>query len=261
MCLIVFRWQANSTQPLQLLSNRDEFYQRPSRAAGYWSDEPHIYGGRDLEQGGTWLAVSTRERLAAVTNFREPQTSASSTTSPLKSRGHIVKEFLTSPLSAQQFAQNLGAAGQDYPGFNALFFDGDALIYHSNRDQQSFQKLPSGIYGLSNHLLDTPWPKVTKIKSRFTQVLSREPILGKQTSDKQIMDLMRDTERAPDSDLPDTGIAQEWESLLSSIFIESPQYGTRTTSWVTLEKGLGFRFNEQNHKAETQPSSELICLA
>ena len=248
MCLIVFRWQPNSPEPLTLLSNRDEFYERPSRAAHFWDDQPHIYGGRDDEKGGTWLAVSQDGKLSAVTNYREPNPP-----SDVRSRGEIVSNFLTSKSSAPNFAEALSDRHHDYPGFNALFFDGKALVYSSNRLPERYRVLTEGIYGLSNHLLDSPWPKLQRAKAGFSQIVSH----GTYASG-DLWTLMQSTQQAAEAELPDTGVGVVLEKMLSPIFIQSPQYGTRTTSLITFNNRGDFLFKELNHVPSLPESEQLI---
>lgn len=248
MCLIVFRWQPDNLEPLTLLSNRDEFYHRPSTPAHFWSDSPNIYGGRDDEKGGTWLAVSQDRKLSAVTNYREPNPP-----SDVRSRGEIVSSFLTSNTSAQGFAETLLSQHLDYPGFNALFFDGKSLVYSSNRLPEGYRVLEQGIYGLSNHLLDSPWPKLQRAKNGFSQIVSHENY-----ERGELWSLMENPVQAAKEELPDTGVGAELEKMLSPIFIQSSQYGTRTTSLVKLNKLGEFHFYERNHVPSLSESEEVI---
>lgn len=255
MCLIIFRWQPEQDNPLTLLSNRDEFYQRDSQAAHYWQDNPNIYGGRDLEKGGTWLAVSRQGRLACVTNYREPDPPAFS-----RSRGEIPVSFLQQDRSALAFAQALQEQHQDLPGFNALLCDGSSLVYTSNRHPAGPIELGPGIYGISNHLLDTPWPKVCRAKQMFKQFLKQYPSPSEERC-HHMLALMQDARTAQDDQLPDTGVGLEVERLLSAIFIQSPAYGTRTTTLIEMCKEQAIQFIEQNVdqiKASSDLSKERI---
>ena len=242
MCLIIFDWAADNDKPLKLLSNRDEFHARPSQSAHIWADEPHIYGGRDLEKKGTWLAVSSTGRMACVTNYRE-----NDNTPKPRSRGEIPRQFLSSRLSAQDFAYSLREKYEEFPGFNALLFDGNQLSYSSNRSPNDPVSLAPGTYGISNHLLDTPWPKLTRAKNAFKAAVD---LSSRRDSNDSLFEVMFDQTRANKAELPKTGISEEVEMMLSAVFIRSPAYGTRTTTWVELCKEKGFTVEERNHTPE-----------
>ncbi|TNC82235.1 MAG: hypothetical protein C9356_04250 [Oleiphilus sp.] len=242
MCLIIFRWQPHHTNPLTLLSNRDEFYARASQSAHFWEDSPGVYGGRDHEKGGTWLAVSRSGRLACVTNYREPIPR-----NQTRSRGEIPTDFLRQSLSAMAFAHSLQPHHEAFPGFNALLFDGVSLVYTSNRMKTKPVALRPGIYGISNHLLDTPWPKVSKAKSAVVRCLEQFPS-PEPARTNQLLAIMQDETLAPDDQLPDTGVGPELERLLSAIFIRSPAYGTRTTSLIEVFEDSPLEFTEQNYE-------------
>lgn len=231
MCLIIFNWQPESEEPLLLLGNRDEFYQRPSQDAHRWQDKPHIIAGRDLRAGGTWLGISSGSRLCTVTNYREIPAKDGK-----RSRGEIPTDFLDSNLNAEEFAQKLATQHALYAGFNALIFDGERLVYSSNRSNLPNKVLEPGLYGVSNHLLDSPWPKLQRAKSLASAILSSDS-LSNDARNQALLDAMMDQERPEDMHLPDTGIGVEGERLLSSIFIESEHYGTRTTSLVHFQEG------------------------
>lgn len=247
MCLIIVHWQPNSTSPLQLISNRDEFYRRPSRAAHYWQDFPHIYGGRDLEQQGTWLAISTSGKLAAVTNYRDQ-----STMPHARSRGNIPVDFLKQQQSAQQFSRTFKDEKDQYQGVNALLYDGKELVFLSNRDTDLATTLAPGTYGLSNHLLDTPWPKVIRAKQAISEILNNQQREGstsiaEEATEQRLLDAMHNTQLAATHDLPATGLSLEIERMLSPMFIRSAEYGTRTSTVVTFKRDGTIRFAERNY--------------
>lgn len=247
MCLIIFDWAPQTDKPLRLLSNRDEFHARPSQSAHNWQDEPHIYGGRDLEKQGTWLGISSRGRMACVTNYREKNPREMP-----HSRGEIVRNFLNSSHTGLVFANNLNSVQAKFPGFNALLFDGEQMIYSSNRSPDNFITLPPGIYGVSNHLLDTPWPKLVRAKRAFKAELSKS-----QTSSNydDMFRIMLDQNKAKREELPQTGVPEDVELLLSSIFIRSPTYGTRTTTYLELTKEGVFNMEERHHTPSTEEAS------
>jgi uncharacterized protein with NRDE domain len=242
MCLIIFDWQPESERILTLASNRDEFYQRPSSKAQYWPNEPHIYGGKDLEMGGTWLAVSRTMRLAAITNFR-----TADTRNYTNSRGEIPSQFLNSGMNAIEFAEKL--RGQHYAGFNALLFDGSNMVYCSNHATSDYTLLSAGCYGLSNHLLNTPWPKVEHAKQALA--LAHEANNDRLKS-KVLLDALQNSQAAEDYQLPDTGVGLELERLLSPIFITSPVYGTRTSTAIMIDKSGKLGFTERTFETGEQ---------
>lgn len=232
MCLIVIGWQAHPHYPLVVAANRDEFYARPSSPVGRWPGEPHILGGRDLEAGGTWLGITESGRFAAVTNVREPGIAKAP-----RSRGELTRNFLQgSQLPGDYLA---GLDGAAYAGFNLLAADADSLWYFSNRDGAP-RELPPGIYGLSNHRLDTPWPKLLTARQRFSAALALLP------ADAAMFDILADDSVAADEDLPDTGLPIELERRLSPIFIRSENYGTRASSLLTRDRNGRIHLEERS---------------
>lgn len=222
MCLIVVGWQVHPDYPLVVAANRDEFHARPTAAAAPWVDAPHILGGRDLEAGGTWLAVASDGRFAAVTNVRE----AGKPTGK-RSRGALPAGFLRSTQSPADFSAAIAA--DDYAGFNLLLADRDTLYYCSNRDGAP-RPLAPGVYGLSNHRLETPWPKLTKARQRFAEAL---PALPDSTP---FFALLADRTIEADERLPATGVPLHWERLLSAVFVCSPDYGTRASTLLLRDR-------------------------
>ena len=232
MCLIVVGWLSHPDYPLVVAANRDEFYARPTADATRWPDAPHIIGGIDLEAGGTWLGISTTGRFAAVTNVREP-----AMTKGARSRGALTRDFLLSASPARDYASQID--GERYSGFNLLLSDGEDLIYCSNRDGQP-RALPPGIYGLSNHLLDSPWPKLLQARRQFTAALQQLP------DESGFFDLLGDQTIVADADLPKTGVPLEWERLLSAVFVKSERYGTRASTLVWQRADGAVSLHEQS---------------
>jgi len=218
MCLIVVGWRVHPEYPLVVAANRDEFYARPTAEAMRWPDAPQVIGGIDLEAGGTWLGITETGRFAAVTNVREPNMVKGAC-----SRGALTRDFLLSDTPASEFSHQID--GNRYSGFNLLLADGESLFYCSNRDGKP-RVLPPGIYGLSNHLLDSPWPKLVQARQRFTKALQHLP---KETA---FFDLLADRAIVADDNLPQTGVPLEWERVLSAIFVQSENYGTRASTLV-----------------------------
>lgn len=231
MCLILVAWQAHPWFPLVVAANRDEFHTRPSREAERWSEDPRIAGGRDLEAGGTWLALGEGGRFAAVTNVREPGVPKGA-----RSRGELPRDYLLGTTPPEAFAASLD--GSAYSGFNLLLADAGSLWYLSNRDGGPRQLKP-GIYGVSNHLLDTPWPKLASAKDRFALALPGLPAM------EGLFEILADREIVPDHRLPATGVSLAWERLLSAIFVVSEAYGTRASTVVTRDREGRLRLEER----------------
>jgi uncharacterized protein with NRDE domain len=231
MCLIVFAWQVVPGVPLIAAANRDEFYDRPATPAGPWPDHPEIFGGRDLQGGGTWMGItqtgSNGPRFAAITNFRNPK----EWRDDAPTRGALVSDYLAGDLSAADYIARIQLTAGRYNGFNLVIGDRDQLIWFSNRgdgDARNGLPLEPGIYGISNGLLDDPWPKVVRTKAQFASLLCQG------APQEAFFDMLADTTRAPDMRLPETGVTLEMERVLSAVCIETPEYGTRTSTVVTL---------------------------
>ncbi len=238
MCVIFFAFQKHPEYPLILVANRDEFYDRPAEAAANWDDQPTVFAGRDLVAGGTWLGVSKSGKFAAVTNYRERTIGKA-----VRSRGALTVDFLTGSDSAEIYLEQLQKRKNEYTGFSVLVGEinenQSAVFYFSNRTG-TVKKLKSGIYGLSNHLLDTPWPKIQNGKDRFERAIA-----GSEISENELFKIMTDKMPAVDALLPDTGIGIERERILSSIFIESPGYGTRCSTLMTFDRDYKCSFEER----------------
>jgi uncharacterized protein with NRDE domain len=233
MCLILVAWRAHPRYPCVVVANRDEFFGRPTAEADWWADEPSILGGRDLQAGGTWLGVSRSGRFAALTNFRDP--ARHRVDAP--SRGGLVTGFLRSIAATLAGLADIATRGVHCNPFNVLCSDGRELgVYESTTG--TTRLLGPGVYALSNHLLDTPWPKVTQAKSRLAEALSELP------QSAAMLDLLRDTEPAVDEELPRTGVGLELERMLSSAFVRGDDYGTRCSTIVTTDADGAIDFSE-----------------
>ncbi|MBO6794420.1 MAG: NRDE family protein [Balneolaceae bacterium] len=231
MCLITFAYKVHPEYRLILASNRDEFYSRPTRKAQHWFQEgfPNLIAGKDLEAGGTWMGVTENARWAALTNYRDPKWQVLDP----PSRGQIVLNYLKKSGSSIEFIKELDLDASHYAGFNVLIADSKELYHYSNYNQIATLIKP-GIHGVSNALLDTPWPKLDKAKSDLEQVISRKGPIKKE----EIFDILANPTQASDNDLPETGIPYEWEKAVSSIFIKTETYGTRCST-VLLIKNNG----------------------
>lgn len=240
MCLIVFSWRPDSETPLILVANRDEFYQRPTLPVHFWKDHPYILGGRDLEAGGTWLAFSRKGRFAAITNFRELPVPEGKI-----SRGALVKDFLAKDISPETYLNSIIQNKNHYAGFNLLLGTQQQIFYYSNKaPDEHYQILSPGVYGLCNHLLETPWPKLLAARNQLTELLE------KKVAPEQFIDMMHDNTQAKDELLPNTGVGLNAERLLSSRFIASDNYGTRNTSAIRLDNSGTLEWTEQNYHAK-----------
>lgn len=234
MCLILVAWKAHPDYPLVVAANRDEFFARPTAAAAFWTDAPDILAGRDLEAGGTWLGVTRQGRFAALTNYRDP----ASHRSGAASRGLLVADFLRSAQPAAGYVAALETGGQTYNGFNLIAGDGEDLVWYSNVGGQA-RPLAPGIYGISNHLLDTPWPKVQAAKSALAAALAALP------DDTALFRLLRDDTVHADDKLPRTGVSLEWERLLSAAFVKAAGYGTRNSTVLMQSRDGRITLDEQ----------------
>lgn len=240
MCLIVFALESHPKYRLVLAANRDEYFERPTLPAGYWPENPATLAGRDMQFGGTWLGVTTAGRLAVITNYRDPKWQVPN---PL-SRGMLVAEYLTGERPPADFLKYLKNSGHRYGGFNLLFGDLSGLFYYSNRSETENVVSP-GIHGLSNHLLDTPWPKVTSAKEKL------ESLLREDTDEpEEYFTLLADKTPYPDATLPDTGVGIKRERLLSSIFVTGRTYGTCFSTLLFIDRENRLRFIERRHNIQ-----------
>jgi uncharacterized protein with NRDE domain len=240
MCLLFIAWKSHPAYKLILAANRDEYYERPTAPAAFWHEAPDLLAGKDLRAGGTWLGVTRRGRIAAVTNYRDP----TSIESHAPSRGRLVTDFLMGGQLPARYLGKLTESGGRYNGYNLIFGDMGTLYWYSNRGDGG-RRLPAGLYGLSNHLLDTPWPKVAKGKEAFARILRKEQIPS-----EALFELLSDGSVAEDRALPHTGVGLEWERVLSPIFITSPVYGTRSSTLVYVDARDRVTFMERTFDSD-----------
>jgi len=248
MCLIVFAYKYHPHYPLILAANRDEFYERPTSNAHFWDDHPDLLAGRDLKYGGTWMGITRSGRFAAVTNFRD----RTEFREPPLSRGLMVNEFLTSHETPKTFLKGIIPREEEYNGFNLLVGDLTSLIYYSNRSRK-MKVLKPGIYGLSNHLLDTPWSKIVRIRQALIDAIEGSDSVNMDS----LFDVLYDQIPAADDELPDTGFDLEWERVLSSPFIVTPTYGTRASSVLLLDTDGHVKFTERSFTHSKDPGSTI----
>jgi uncharacterized protein with NRDE domain len=241
MCLIVFANNILEDYKLIFAANRDEFYNRPSEQAEFWNEYPDLLAGKDLQAGGTWMGITKQGKFAAITNFRDLKSHR--TDAP--SRGNLTIDFLVNNISALDYYNSLKETLNQFNGFNLIFGTVDDLFYLSNKIE-GLKKLESGLHGISNAILDTPWPKVEKSKRQLQNLIEQKNI-----HPWEILNLLDDTSLAKDEELPDTGVGIELERMLSPIFIKSKEYGTRSSTIVTVDKNNNVRFVEKAYFANS----------
>ena len=249
MCLILLAWHAHPRFPLVLAANRDEFYARPSAQATFWREQPEVLGGRDLESMGTWLGVTRSGRFAAVTNVREAPAAVAS---DAPSRGKLTTGFLFGATPPADYAAAAYGAGTAYRGFNLLVADRHELWWTSNRADGT-RRLEAGVYGLSNELLDTPWPKVVVGKQRLARALETGATVGVDG----LLGLLADSEQPGDAELPDTGVGLERERQLSAAHVVSADYGTRCSSVLIVDADGRAQFAERSFEPHGAPGETL----
>lgn len=238
MCLINLHFHDHPNYKLIIAANRDEFYKRPTAPAGFWEDHSNILAGRDLVGMGTWLGMTTSGRIAALTNYRDPNDGQADK----KSRGLIVRNFLESSMPADEFFTGLQQEKDLYAGFNLIAGTPEQLFYYNNiQDDISF--VSKGTHGLSNAFLNTPWPKVTKGKERLAAYIRQNSAI----EPDPLFDIIADAEEAPDEYLPDTGVGLELERKLSSMFIQTPGYGTRSSTVLLIDQNNHVTFVERTY--------------
>jgi uncharacterized protein with NRDE domain len=225
MCLILLGYESHPRYRLVVAANRDEFYERPTATARWWDDAPDVLAGRDLRERGTWMGVTRGGRFAAVTNVRD----LARLRAQAPSRGELVRSFLQDEVDPAGYLDVLGPRADEYNGFNLLVGDGSSLYWYSNYASAP-RALQPGVYGLSNHLLDTPWPKVETGSAALRELLAASTAL----EPEPLFEILADRARADDARLPDTGVGLELERVLSARFIVSPGYGTRSSTVLIL---------------------------
>ncbi len=243
MCLLVLAWQRHPRYRLIVAANRDEYHARAAEPAAVRAAAPEMLAGRDLQAGGTWLGVARSRRIGIVTNFRErarPRRRA-------PSRGALIPGFLQSA-APQDFIAELETEAPGYAGFNLLLGDAEHLWYLSNRGDEFARDLAPGLHGLSNHFLDTPWPKLRRVRDGLAALLDDgrfDAADRKDAAPMLLLDLLADRQRVPPAELTDTGLGAEWEEVLSAPFVLHPEYGTRCSTAVLIGHDDSLQFVER----------------
>jgi uncharacterized protein with NRDE domain len=246
MCLILFAANAHPEYPLIVAANRDEAYARPAAQAAFWNDHPDVFAGRDLERGGTWLGISRDGRFAAITNYRQGRSPDAE-----RSRGELTREYLTGNAAPGVYLGRVEERAAEYNGFSLIVGDPGELWFYSNRGAAA-QRIAPGVHGLSNHLLDEPWPKVRRGITELTALLGA----GESELMESLLQLLADRAPAPDAVLPSTGIALERERALSASFIEGTAYGTRASTILLVAADGRVLFRERTFGPAGAPAGE-----
>jgi uncharacterized protein with NRDE domain len=248
MCLIAFKWNSHPDYKLILTANRDEFYARPSERIHFWDSDSQILAGKDKKDGGTWMGITKTGRFAALTNYRDP----SSINPHAPSRGQLVYEYLAGELQPGKYAERVARSGSDYNGFNLLIGDKDNMYYLSNYKKE-IEHLSPGLYGLSNHLLDTPWPKVRDLKDRLDETTKVK------FKSEDLFSILMDSTIYPDEQLPHTGVPIFWERAISAMFIrKNNEYGTVNSTILTISTDNQVTYAEQVHGPDFEGKEERL---
>ncbi len=275
MCLLVLAWNTHPRYRLVIAANRDEYHDRPAAPLRLWPAPADILAGQDLRAGGTWLGTDRRRRFGIVTNFRDPPTESEPVTVPggrapgprilrgrsppesARSRGGLIPRYLGGTAGPGEYLGALEAEAAEYGGFNLLLADGESLWYASNRAAPFAQALSPGVYGLSNERLDTPWPKLRRVRRGFEAWLQ-----AGSADDGGLFALLEDRTPAGEEDLSGAGFSPEWERALSSPFVLHERYGTRCSTIVAIEPAGGCYVAERRFEPSGVPSGETeYCLA
>ncbi len=244
MCIAVFQWWPEAETPILLAANRDEHFERPTQAMHWWP-QANVLAGRDLKADGAWLGVTRSGSFALITNIRNP--ALRKTAAP--SRGEIVRRYLEEKQSAGEFVAALAAKANQYEGFNLLCGSLRANareLWFLNSLDASPRLLDGGLYALSNASLDTPWPKITRIKAGFRHALAERNL---QSQNERLFRLLGNTTQVVDRDLPQTGVPLDWERKLSSISVRRDGYGTRASTLMRISNDH-VEVSEVNHRED-----------
>jgi uncharacterized protein with NRDE domain len=246
MCLLVLAWRSHPRYALVVAANRDEFHARPAAPLAPWPDIPGVLGGRDLQASGGWFAVAPDHRVGIVTNFREFGRQRNNA----PSRGGLIPSYLSGTAPPGEYLQALEADAPGYAGFNLLLADRNSLWYASNRADRFARELQPGIYGLSNEYLDTPWPKLVRVRARFEGLLGSADSADPAGLTNSLFAMLADRETAPPDVLPPGDLTPEWARKLSAPFVLDSGYGTRCSTVLTISAQGARRIAERRFDAE-----------
>lgn len=252
MCLLVLAWRCHPRYRLVVAANRDEYHARPAASLGPWTDPSGIVAGRDLQAGGAWFAIDQGRRCGIVTNFREFGRRRRSA----PSRGGLIPAWLGADGSAAEYLRGLETDAPGYAGFNLLLADRESLWYASNRADQFARELPPGIYGLSNEFLDTPWPKLVRVRARFEAILADTQSEDRAALVAGLFSMLDDRRTEPLESLAPTGISPEWARKLSAPFVLDSTYGTRCSTVLTVAHDDSLGLAERRFDADGAAAGE-----
>lgn len=237
MCLIIFAYNCHPFYRLILAANRDEYFHRPTESVHFWESHPWVLAGRDLQMLGTWMGITRSGRYAALTNFRGPDLQIRNA----ESRGKLVSDFLCMSETPINYLQEVVKNRADYNPFNLLVGDSSRLMYYCQQTSE-IRELAAGVYGLCNHVIDTSWPKVLKGKQAFTNYIDSRTLIESQA----LFGILADDEKALDDELPETGVTYELEKLLSPIFVQGADYGTRSSTVLLIDYNNHVTYKEKS---------------
>jgi uncharacterized protein with NRDE domain len=249
MCLLLIAIQKKPGYRLILAANRDEYYNRPTAPACFWPEVHGLLAGRDLKAGGTWLGITRNGRIAALTNYRDPASHMANA----PSRGELVVRYLSGREGPADFIDNLQNTAARYNGFNLVLGNHKDFYWFSNRAKK-MRALTPGIYGISNHLINTPWPKVEKSRASFTAMLSKKTMPPPESFFK----MLNDRTPAETESLPETGVGEEWERILSPVFITSQNYGTRSSTQIYISNDDHITFVEKTYDRDGKNDEKIV---
>jgi uncharacterized protein with NRDE domain len=251
MCLLVLAWRVHPRFRLVVAANRDEYHARAAAPLGPWPDIPGMVGGRDLQAGGAWFAADARRRMGLVTNFREFGRRRRSA----PSRGGLIPAFLAGEAAPAPYLKSIETDAPGYAGFNLLLADEEELWYASNRADQFSTRLPPGVYGLSNEFLDTPWPKLVRVKARFTALLASAEA-DAVTFRAALLEMLADRSTEPPERLPPSELSPDWARKLSAPFVVDAMYGTRCSTVLTISRANELAIHERRFDPQGLPAGE-----
>jgi uncharacterized protein with NRDE domain len=252
MCLLVLAWRSHAQYRLVVAANRDEFHARASAALAPWAEPTGVVGGRDLQAMGAWFAVDQRRRFGIVTNFREFGRRRRSA----PSRGALIPAFLAGSRPAAEYLAALETDAPGYAGFNLLLGDRESLLYASNRADQFAKPLQPGVYGLSNEFLDTPWPKLVRVRRKFASLLESPGSADRRALAGELFSALADREPAPAESLPPSDLPPELARRLSAPFVLDSTYGTRCSTVLTISYDDELLITERRFDAYGEPAGE-----
>ncbi len=262
MCLVAFAYRTDPRYDLVLIANRDEFFNRPAEPAHFWpgsgKDTPQVLAGKDIQGGGTWMGVTRDGRFALLTNFRDP----SRIRTNVKSRGLLVSDFLKSNLPAREYLESVRSHVGDYNDFNLVAGSPEGVFYLSTRaselgETNKVQEIKPGVYGVSNHLFETPWPKVVRARNELEKAL-KQSFTDENSLKEKLFKILADPTQALNEHLPETGVGLEKERALSSIFITMPSYGTRCSTLLLMKPNGEVDYSERSYSSDRALSPSTV---